>query len=765
MRERWAVTVAGTVQGVGFRPFAAQLAQRLGVAGWVANTGSGVALEIEGAPADLARFRQALEAEAPPLSAISHTSDHVLPVRGDDGFVIRASAADVAAMPLLPPDTATCEACREEIAAPAARRHRYPFTNCTRCGPRYSIVTALPYDRARTTMQRFPLCAACAAEYEDAGDRRFHAQPIACPACGPQLELRAADGRPLARGDSALQRASAALHAGRIVALKGVGGYQLLCGAGDDGAVRRLRERKGRAAKPFAVMVPALAPAAAWVEIGAPERRLLTGARAPIVLLRRRPVTPGAARPPIAPSVAPGCALLGIMLPSAPLHRILLDDIGFPVVCTSGNLSQEPIAIDDREARSRLGAVADLFLSHDRAIVRAVDDSVARIIAGAPAVLRRARGYVPEPLPLPVGLPRVLATGGHLKNTVALALDQQALLSQHLGDLDTAAARRAHLRAIDDLLAFTGCTPELIACDLHPDYASSAVAERLAQRWSVPLIRVQHHHAHVAACAAEHCLRGPVLGVAWDGTGYGPDRTVWGGEFLHCDLDSGSCRRRARLLPFALPGGERAARESWRSALGALATARDLDPDVVARALDRLLPSSWRRGLLETVAARPALAPRTSSAGRLFDAVAALLGLASHNRYEGEAALALEASAELAMREVPGVRAAPFAIPLRDQDGSMVADWRPMLLQIARERELGVAAGRIAARFHVSLAELVAAVAVAQECARVVLSGGCFQNALLTGLTCDALRAVGRSVYVHRRVPANDGGLSLGRLR
>lgn len=759
------MTVAGTVQGVGFRPFVARLAGRLGVAGWVANTGSGVALEIEGAPDALARFRRALVEEAPPLSTISHTTGRPLPAYGDTGFVIRGSAPqDRADLPRLPPDTAACGACRREVATPTARRYRYPFTNCTHCGPRYTIVTALPYDRARTSMRDFPLCPACAAEYADPDDRRYHAQPIACPACGPRLELSTSGGQVLARGDAALRRAAAALRDGLIVALKALGGYQLLCDARDERAVQRLRARKRRAAKPFAVMVPALGAAAAWVEISAAERRLLLGPSAPIVLLRRRTRT-GAVPPPApAPAVAPGSPCLGVMLPTTPLHQVLLQDLGFPVVCTSGNLSQEPIAIGDREARTRLAAVADLFLGHDRPIVRPLDDSVARTIAAAPTLLRRARGYAPEPLPLVTATQRVLAVGGHLKSTVALAMDRQVLLSQHLGDLDTAPARRAHQRAIDDLLAFTGCTPELVACDLHPDYATTAVAEHLARRWAVPLVRVQHHHAHVAACAAEHGLAGSVLGVAWDGTGYGADGSVWGGEFLRCDLDAGSYQRRAYLLPFGLPGGEHAVRDGWRSALGALLAARELEPPVARRALDRLRLPARQRTLLEAVAASPGLAPRSSSVGRLFDAVAALLGVVRTNRFEGEAALALEDAATCAMRARRRECVAAYPVPLRDHDGVSVADWRPMLLEIARECERGAAVEWIAARFHASLAALVAAVVGAQDAGRVVLSGGCFQNALLTGWVCRALQAAGRTAYVHRRVPPNDGGLSLGQV-
>ncbi|MCC6521058.1 MAG: carbamoyltransferase HypF, partial [Polyangiaceae bacterium] len=631
---RLVVEVRGAVQGVGFRPFVYRLATELGLAGFVQNGPEGVVVDVEGAPARLAELLRRLPEEAPPhaeLSSVTHAS--AVPV-GQRGFEIRPSARAGDKRVRLLPDLATCAACLAEVRSPADRRHRYAFTNCTHCGPRFSIVERLPYDRAGTTMRRFEMCAACRAEYASPADRRFHAQPNACPQCGPELELWDGAGRSTARAYAALEAAAAALGAGAILALKGLGGFQLLVRADDAEAVRRLRARKRREEKPFALMAPTLEALATLCECSAAERTLVASAAAPIVLLGRRP---GA---DVAAEVAPGNPWLGIMLPYTPLHHLLCGAVGVPLVATSGNSSDEPICIDEHEALARLGAIADLYLVHDRPIARPVDDSVARVVAGRPMLLRRARGYAPFSVALPAAPAEpVLALGAHLKSTVALGARGQAFGSQHVGDLDGVRARAVFAATARDLPALYEVVPARVACDAHPDYHSTRVAEEMA----LPVTRVQHHHAHVRACMLDHELEGRVLGVAWDGTGLGDDGTSWGGELLLVDdAHAPGWRRVGHLATFRLPGGDAAARQPWRSALGVLF---ELDGPgacdhpafaslgVVTPAAARLLVDALGRGLH---------APRTSSAGRLFDAASALLGLGATASFEGQAAMRLE---------------------------------------------------------------------------------------------------------------------------
>ncbi len=563
--ERWTIVVRGVIQGVGFRPFVYNTARSLGLSGWVQNEADTVRIEVQGPASRLERFLAALQGDPPPQARVDEAL--VTRVAASDEreleFRIRSSDAQGPPRPMIPADLATCAACREEIAMPGQRRYRYPFTNCTNCGPRWSIITELPYDRPRTSMAGFRMCPDCEAEYRNPADRRFHAQPIACPRCGPRLELIAfparetvepaeadrgdgvfQDGRASAAGTSALDsrppgsgdpldEAVEAIRAGEILALMGVGGFQFVVDATNARAVARLRRRKRRPDKPFALMLASLDEVRARCEVSEEEARVLESPQAPIVLLRRRKDAFAVAD--IADGVAPGNPFLGVMLPYSPLHRLLLEPLGRPIVCTSGNVSEEPMAIRVDEAVDRLGSIADKFLIHDRPVVRPVDDSVARVLPDGLQLLRRARGYAPLPIDLPQAGPTVLAVGGHLKNTVALALGRQVVLSQHVGDLDNVASVQLHGRTVEDLLAFFHARPDAVACDLHPDYASTRLAEALALKWDVPLVRVQHHHAHVAACMGEHRLQGPVLGLAWDGTGYGLDGTVWGGEALECD--------------------------------------------------------------------------------------------------------------------------------------------------------------------------------------------------------------------------------------
>ncbi|MCC6630009.1 MAG: carbamoyltransferase HypF [Chloroflexi bacterium] len=745
-RERQRIAIGGVVQGVGFRPFVYRLATELGLAGWVSNGAQGVTIEVEGAPDALTVFLLRLEAERPPLAAIHSLEMTTLDPAGYAGFAIRASDAGGPKTALVLPDIATCADCLAEVLDPRDRRHGYPFANCTNCGPRYTIIEALPYDRLNTTMRGFPLCPDCRAEYEDPADRRFHAQPIACPRCGPWLELWASDGRVLAARDEVLARAAVAIRAGQIVAVKGLGGFHLLVDAGDAAAVQRLRRVKMREEKPFALMAASLAEVERDVLLDPLEARLLRAPEAPIVLLRRRP---GATR--IAPGVAPGMTTLGIMLPATPLHHLLLARVGRPVVATSGNRADEPIQTDERAALTALTGLADLFLVHNRPIARHVDDSVARVVLDREMLLRRARGYAPLPVTVATALPPALAVGAHQKNTVAVALGRRVFLSQHLGDLEMAAAVAAFRTTIASLTNLFEARPAIVACDLHPDYAST----RYAEATGLPVVRVQHHLAHVLACLAENEVAGPVLGVAWDGAGVGVDGAIWGGEFLR--VDNAGWARVAHLRAFRLPGGEVAVREPRRAALGllhALAGAVALDWTDLPP-LATFTPRE--RTVLATMLARGASAPLTTSAGRLFDAVAALVGLRQRARFEGQAAMLLEQAAV----ESGAAPAYPVALAV-DGPGPLVVDWGPLVLAVVADVRAGMPASRIAARFHATLAEAIGLVAERVGLARVALTGGCFQNALLLELAVARLRRAGFRPYWHQRVPPNDGGIALG---
>lgn len=733
--------VTGTVQGVGFRPFVHALATQLGLAGQVGNHGAGVWMEVEGPPAAVDDFLTRLSAEAPPLARIGAVTVTPLSATGAPAdFTIVASRSGGAAT-LVPPDVATCEDCLRELADPADRRYRHPFITCTQCGPRFTIVTALPYDRPRTTMAEFRMCAACQREYRDPTDRRFHAQPVCCPDCGPQLSLVDAEGKPLP--GEPLAAAVARLRAGQIVAIKGLGGYHLACLATDPAAVATLRDRKHRPAKPFAVMVPDLATARTLAHPTPADEALLTDPRRPVVLLPRR----NGSR--LAEPVAPGLREVGVLLPYTPLHHLLVTEVAAPLVMTSGNRSGEPILHRDEDALAGLASVADAFLTHDRPIHAPADDSVARTVRGRPLLLRRSRGYVPEPLTVPWRFPRpVLACGADLKNTFALAQGYEVICSAHIGDLADHPTFQSYLAAIAHLTRLTGCTPQVLAHDLHPEYHSTRYA--LAQQ-DVDLVGVQHHHAHIAACLADNRHTGPVIGVALDGTGYGTDGTLWGGELLVADL--ATFTRVGHLTPVPLPGGETAIRQPWRMAVSYLhAACPDGTPEELP--LLRRHPD-WPavRQLAST-----GLAPLTSSAGRLCDAVAALLGVREEISYEGQAAIELEQRADPTVQD-------GYRLP--------VTDSRPLRLsgpelfrQVLDDLQRGTPVPVIAARFHHGLVD-----GLAQACQRVrertglatvALSGGVFQNQLLlTGLR-DRLTAAGFRVLTHRDVPPNDGGICVG---
>jgi hydrogenase maturation protein HypF len=604
--------VQGVIQGVGFRPFVFRLATGLGLGGWVQNRPEGVRIEVQGVGEALESFGRRLREERPRVALLRDLCLESVPELADAGpFRILPSAELGQRQSSIPADLALCPECAREIREPGTRRFRYPFTNCTACGPRYSIIEELPYDRPRTAMAGFPLCPDCRREFEDPLDRRFHAQPVACPQCGPRMEFCAPEGVRRPAGEAALDEALELLHKGGILALKGLGGFQLLVDARSEAAVQRLRDRKGRAEKPFAVMFPGPGALEAACVVDQASRAVLAGPQAPILLLSRRE---GCA---LAPAVAPGNPDLGAFLPYTPLHQLLLEGFSGPLVCTSGNRSEEPMAIDNGDALARLGTIADGFLLHDRPVLRPLDDSVGRMEAGVLHLLRRARGFAP--LSLPMEGPAVLALGGHQKAAVTLLTGGQALVSQHLGDLDSARSLALLERTVEDLLGFLRAAPERLACDLHPDYGSTRVAERLAQRLGLPLLRVQHHHAHVAAVMAEHGLTGPVLGLAWDGSGFGADGTVWGGEAL--EVSETGYHRVGHLRPFPLPGGEQSVREPRRSALGlCLACIGEPGPAAAAFTLGEL-------SVLCRASARGLNAPRCSSVGRLFDAIASLLDL------------------------------------------------------------------------------------------------------------------------------------------
>jgi len=732
--ERLQVRMRGAVQGVGFRPFVYRLANDLGLTGWVRNSSDGLVIEVEGPRAELDRFLERLASERPAAALVLETRTARSAATGCRTFQILASDETVERTASLLPELATCRECLTEISDPSDRRYGYPFTNCTNCGPRFTIIEDIPYDRPRTTMRGFAMCPECRGEYTDPANRRFHAQPNACPRCGPRLWAETPGNASVdltsMPSEHAIVEAGRVLQQGGIVALKGIGGFQLLTDARQPEAVERLRERKHREAKPFALMMPGIEMVCHYCEVSAEEQRLLESPAAPIVLLK-----PSGA-PGLAPGVAESSPYLGVMLPYSPLHHLLMREFPFPIVATSGNASDEPIAIENQEARARLGEIADLFVMHNRPIARPCDDSVVRLVRGRESVMRRARGYAPLPVFVGRDLPAVLAVGGHLKNTVAIAVGQQVFLSQHVGDLDTIEARGAFERAIDGLCRLYRFKPELVACDLHPDYAST----RWARESGLPLVAIQHHQAHVAACAAENGIEGPYLGVSWDGTGYGLDGTVWGGEFFHAD--GIEFERIAHLRPFRLPGGEAAVREGWRSAASLL---WEVGGQSAAALPAQRLP-------LLRMLEHGVNAPWTTSVGRLFDAVASMVGVADESRFEGQAAMMLErAIGSLSTDE-------SYELVSSGDTG----DWAPLIEAVRQDVARQEPKGLVAARFHNALANWIVTVSERVGERQVVLSGGVFQNGYLVERTSALLEAGGFRVLTHRYVPPNDGGIALG---
>ncbi|MGC8874149.1 MAG: carbamoyltransferase HypF [Chloroflexia bacterium] len=750
------VHIRGIVQGVGFRPFVYNLATELGLSGWVRNSSSGVEIEAFGPEVLLSAFVRRLQEEAPPLARIDtfQVAPIPLPQELPAGFAIHHSAGRPGEFLPIAPDVAICDACLRELFDPHDRRYRYPFINCTNCGPRFTIIRDIPYDRPNTTMAPFQMCPECQAEYDDPANRRFHAQPNACPLCGPHVWLREPEGAEVLSGEAAIQRTRSLLSSGRIVAIKGLGGFHLACDATDDAAVGRLRERKGRVDKPFALMAFDLETVRRFCHVDPEEERLLTSRERPIVLLRRREAAP------ISPLVAPGNPYLGFMLPYTPLHYLLLEPAsGFPpaLVMTSGNYSEEPIVTDNEEALTRLAPLVDAFLLHDREIHARCDDSVVRIFQGRELPIRRSRGYAPFPVHLPFSSPPVLAVGAELKNTFCLTREEYAFLSQHIGDMENYETLSFFRQMVEQLMRTFRVQPARLACDMHPAYLATRYARERAASEGIPLEMVQHHHAHVAAAMVENGLPEgvSVIGVALDGTGFGLDSAIWGGEFLLAEYRS--FQRLAHLRYFPLPGGDAAIRRPYRVALSCLWDAgvsweEDLPPVAAASELER---SVLRRQLERGLGTVP-----TSSMGRLFDAVAALAGVRQEVTYEAQAAMELEGLVVPEEEE-----AYPFSLE-EGSDGSWTVDARPTIRAVVADVRAGLASGRIAARFHNGVARMIAEV-----CRRardtygidqVVLSGGVFQNVTLLAKVIPLLIEAGMTVYTHHQVPPNDGGLSLG---
>ncbi|WP_327242870.1 carbamoyltransferase HypF [Streptomyces sp. NBC_01320] len=772
--QRRRVVVRGVVQGVGFRPYLYARATGLGLAGHVTNTTEGVVAEVEGAPAAVALFCDRIAADAPPLALVDSVDHREVPAAGGSRFSIEDSRTGGPARTLVSPDVATCADCLTELADPADRRHRHPFITCTHCGPRFTIVTGVPYDRAHTTMARFPMCADCAREYADPADRRFHAQPVACPDCGPRLRLlvgqpdRALPAQPVT-GCDPVAEARRLLSDGAVLAIKGLGGYHLACDAENSAAVSLLRRRKARGDKPFAMMTRGIDDIAHLVQLGAEERALLIGAVRPVVLLRRRTdARPGPGTPWPSDAVAPGSPDLGVMLPYTPLHHLLLGLPGDPpgprlLVMTSGNVAGEPIVTDDDEALERLAHLADGWLTHDRPIHVPCDDSVVRVCDGERLIVRRSRGYAPLPLALPHPVPATLATGGDLKNTFCLAEDHRAWLSAHVGDMDDLATQHAFERAEQHVETITGVRPGILATDRHPRYRTAQWALRRAD--GRPVVRVQHHHAHIAAAMAEHRRDGSrrVIGVAFDGTGYGDDGAVWGGEIMLADYET--YHRFAHLAYVPLPGGDVTVHRPYRMALAHLYAAG------IGRTDDlpcmEACPPDERRVLLRQLERNLNCVP-TSSMGRLFDAVSSLAGVCHRAGYEAQAAVELEAAAVGAAAD-PGPGYGFALRPAGTADGQqLIMDPSPVLAAVVDDVRAGTASTLVAARFHAAVANLVLHVCTAAReqhgLREVALTGGVFANTLLSSLCARTLSENDFTVLRHREVPPNDGGLALGQL-
>ena len=747
--ERRRLTIEGRVQGVGFRPFVYRLAQDHNLAGWVANSQQGVIVEIEGDHRSLESFARDVVAKAPKAARIDEIRLEQCVRRDETGFVVRTSLLTGNPRPLDLVDRVTCADCIQELFDPTDRRFRYPFTTCTACGPRVSIIEALPYDRERTSMATFQMCATCSREYADPTDRRFHAETQACPKCGPQLVYINREGDTLALRNDALAAAATDIRAGKIIALKGLGGFQLLVDARSEEAVARLRQRKRRPDKPFALMVRDIEQASKLGHLEPREQEMLESTAGPIVIVDRRDDAG------IAPSVAPALPWFGLMLPTTPLHHLLLDALGFPIVATSGNRTGEPMAIELCDAFDRLDRVADSYLSHDRPIVRPLDDSVQRLIADQPVTLRRARGLAPHRIDHVGNKQSMLALGGQERTAIAVASEHGIVVGPHIGDLDTMATRAAHEAAASDLCDMHGIEPELVVCDRHPDYAST----QLAHEHGRPVREIQHHGAHVFSCMADNGIAPPLVGFAFDGTGYGEDGTIWGGEAILVTEDM--WRRVASLRPFALPGGEMAIREPRRIAIALLLDA--LGQDAFQHA-DTLMPVRSRRGsdlaVMKRMIETGVNTPLTSSVGRLFDGVAAIIGLRQITSYSGQAAIELEGLTGHATTSSTDA----YSFDVCSDGSCLIVDWRPTIRQLVNDVQSDRDLVEMATAFHNGIALAMVKVAKAIGEPTVALSGGCFQNRTLAERAKAHLETAGFTVYLHRDVPPNDGGLAVGQI-
>lgn len=750
--KRVRISVRGVVQGVGFRPFIYRLTQDHNLKGWVRNTSGSVEIEIEGDEESLANFLIDLEAKAPPMARIERVEATFYPPNGYTEFQILESLSQEGEYQLVSPDIATCEDCKGEIFCPTDRRFRYPFTNCTNCGPRFTIIEDIPYDRPKTTMRKFEMCPQCQQEYDDPLDRRFHAQPNACPKCGPSLELVDGDGSSIECND-AIKAAGALLKAGKILALRGLGGFHLACDATNEEAINLLRSRKRRSAKPLAVMVATLEAIEKHCLVSPEERQLLQSLECPIVLLRWKRSSSN-----ISPAIAPNLKYLGVMLPYTPLYHILLREVGLPLVMTSGNLSEEPIAKDNDEALTRLQGIADYFLLHNRDISSRYDDSV-YMVEGKPRAIRRARGYAPYPIFLPFKSKQILACGAELKNTFCLTKDEHAFLSQHIGDMENEETLEHFENTIELYKKLFRIEPEIIAYDMHPEYLSTKYALQAGSEQGVSLIPVQHHHAHIVSCLVENEVEGPIIGVAFDGTGYGTDDTIWGGEFLVADWRS---FRRAGHLEYApLPGGAAAIKKPYRMALSYLYTLLGEGFSLEGLPFSKLNPVELE--IIRQQLRRGINCPLTSSAGRLFDAVSALVGVREEIDYEAQAAIELEM---LTPNEVGEFDAKSYPFYIVEQQGMKVVKLGELFFAVVQDVKNQVPVPIISLKFHNTMAQIIARMCklIARESGitQVALSGGVFQNRLLLKSATAALQTEGFSVLTHHLVPCNDGGISLG---
>jgi len=746
------IKVRGVVQGVGFRPFVYRLAQRHSLTGWVRNTSGNVQIEVEGEEAALNGFLAALKTEAPPMASIEEIAVATLPAKGYTSFDIKKSLAEDGKYQLVSPDIATCPDCQNELFSPSDRRYRYPFTNCTNCGPRFTIIEDIPYDRPRTTMHRFKMCPECQREYDDPLDRRFHAQPNACPKCGPTLELRNNDGSPIKPSD-VIQKASDLLKEGKILAVKGLGGFLLACDATNRQAVQLLRDRKKRPSKPLAVMMTSIDEVKRHCLVSPDEEKLLQSPQCPIVLLRWKQESSS-----VCQEVAPALKYLGVMLPYTPLHHLLLKEVGFPLVMTSGNLSEEPIAMDNDEALSRLGGIADYFLLHNRDIYSRYDDSVYMVERTEPQAVRRARGYSPYPIFLPFKARQVLACGAQEKNTFCLTKDKHAFLSQHIGDMENEETLEHFENTIELYEQLFRIKPEVIAYDMHPEYLSTKYALQAGSEQGLKLIPIQHHHAHVVSCLAENNVESPAIGVAFDGTGYGTDGALWGGEFLIGDFTGFTRAGHLEYVP--MPGGTAAINKPYRMAISYLHSL--LGQDILLEGLpilSQLEPDEV--AIITRQLERGVNSPLTSSAGRLFDAVSALAGVRSTVDYEAQAAIELEM---LAPDEADRFGLYPFSIA--EEDRCKVVKLGELIAAVVRDIKNKVPVPELSAKFHKTMAQIILQTCqiIAKETGInvVALSGGVFQNRLLLRLATEGLQKEGFKVLTHRLVPCNDGGISLG---